>query len=156
MSICIGVCYNTLFQQVFFLSSNRNPIWRVWTLSSKTTNTGWSCFWMSWGWVTFFNLLINYLLTLLHKLRTVSTVFGRTSLNSLKPQSTLGRTCLGTCPGTWLRCMRSVPHTQTSSGRWATRGEHSRSESDDMHSYACNGTILCCHVSGDLRVSVGT
>lgn len=37
----------------------------------------------------------------------------RMSLTSLKPQSTLGRTC----PGTWPRCMRSVPHTQTSSGR---------------------------------------
>lgn len=36
----------------------------------------------------------------------------RMSPTSLKPLSTLGRTC----PGTWLRCMRSVPHTQTSCG----------------------------------------
>lgn len=50
------------------------------------------------------------------------------SLTSLKPQSTLGQIC----PGTWLRCMSSAPHTQTSSGRWATRGEHSRSETGDV------------------------
>lgn len=57
----------------------------------------------------------------------------RMFLTSLKPQSTLGRTC----PGTWLHCTRSVPHTRTNCGRWATRGERSRSETSD---------VVCVHM----------
>lgn len=92
---------------------------------------------MSWGWGTFFAFWSNYLLslhcgpwlqTVLHNCQQTVHCVCRMSLNSLKPQSTLGRTC----PGTWLRCTRSVPRTQTSSGRWATRGEHSRSVTGDI------------------------
>lgn len=37
----------------------------------------------------------------------------RMFVNSLKPQSTLGRTC----PETWLHCTSSAPHTQMNFGR---------------------------------------
>lgn len=47
------------------------------------------------------------------------------SLTFRKPQSTLGQICLGT----WLHCMRSVPHIQTSCAHWAMRRELSRSGS---------------------------
>ena len=136
-------------QQMLLSILNRSPIWRVWTLSSKTTNIGWSCFWMSWEWVEH-SLLWTRLWSFFTGLTEVSRQIPmwplayiflgrvqrvqnfhcvcRMSPTSLKPQSTLGQTCRGT----WLRCMRSVPPTQTSSGRWATRGEHSRWEANDV------------------------
>lgn len=61
----------------------------------------------------------------------------RTSLISLKPLSTLGQTC----PETWPRCTRSVPHIRTSCGRLAMRGERSRSEAGHVTSWPCYATF---------------